>query len=900
MQSFDEMSASESSRVFYLQQLCDPNLGENVFKSPWGQIVMKNCNTDGKLLEFSTIKSYKESRKQLWLMLQLKVFRYRDFAFPIFCCSECKEMKMIENLGLYADPCEISSFQCIHSKAAGFLVKNWEDIWTIDIGESDTAISILCNEDVKYFTFQKHSKNETFLAGVQVNENVFLLQTVTRRQKVPFSPFCSECTRQSCLHWRGYKSWEENGDEFVFDQHIIEFERIENYQDDIEHDHEHQEEEENGTAQEQRQSPISNSQNVDHEIDNQLDDDVNDEAEDTVVEHEEPLHWRTIPPVDVYQKLYGYNATDIIYPFQQDPDLQRGWLERMNGVYSFPSQFIPVWSASNLCKHGNVFDRDDKNISLHSENIIVYNGIGERLFNVEVFCRKSSAECQCIQQFDSHKHLLWHLGFGRFVDYTLLHQHLHRMRANGIGTYAEFKSIQDSLDSLGISSTLTYHDLHRAVCGFFRKLKFDEKIAFTCPTHGSTPRFLCADGKNLGPTKRKVKNLKELDNHDDDDEVLPQSTFFATRVFMNDIKERNLVVELLGGNMTMEAFCESDIRSDNGRLVVDLVRAIDYTDAEEVPRPYKRFIENICKPTSVRGLLQVTSQEPLTYLKQFCDGSLNLKSLEHRDELNCVMKQLPVVWPMLERICNFEKSAVLPSQVSNIVLKLLAVRESTFLNAAVRDANSYYDYEATEEPKTMCFPNNPTVKHPKKYTVNNVNDKDLCEKAFIGHSHFAAGIFTAGCACKYNITLGWEMMLSNESPRNLFRLLMCNQFDLDNMVGVIIDHACKFDSYMLNREAKPLEYLLALVDGSHWNSQKKFKHTSSKGKGHIGCSEGYNWMLYKDSYGTDEAVNSQSREQMHSALENLSKSLRLMNYQHFMLFLYVFFATTNIHNRGYK
>ena len=106
---------------------------------------------------------------------------------------------------------------------------------------------------------------------------------------------------------------------------------------------------------------------------------------------------------------------------------------------------------------------------------------------------------------------------------------------------------------------------------------------------------------------------------------------------------------------------------------------------------------------------------------------------------------------------------------------------------------------------------------------------------------------------------------------------------------------------MLNREAKPLEYLLALVDGSHWNSQKKLKYPSTKGKGgHLGCSEGFNWLLYKGSYGSEEAVNSQSREQMHSALENLSKSLRLMSYQHFMLFLYVFFATTNIHNRGYK
>ena len=82
---------------------------------------------------------------------------------------------------------------------------------------------------------------------------------------------------------------------------------------------------------------------------------------------------------------------------------------------------------------------------------------------------------------------------------------------------------------------------------------------------------------------------------------------------------------------------------------------------------------------------------------------------------------------------------------------------------------------------------------------------------------------------------------------------------------------------------------------------KKFKYPNSKGKGgHLGCSEGFNYNLYKSSYGTDEAINSQGREQMHASLENLSKSMRLMNYQHFMLFLYVFFATTNLHNRGYK
>ena len=73
---------------------------------------------------------------------------------------------------------------------------------------------------------------------------------------------------------------------------------------------------------------------------------------------------------------------------------------------------------------------------------------------------------QCLQQYDGHPQLLWHIGFGRFVDYSLLHLHLHRMRADGMGTYPEYKSIAESLASIGISGTLIYKDLHRAVLGF--------------------------------------------------------------------------------------------------------------------------------------------------------------------------------------------------------------------------------------------------------------------------------------------------------------------------------------------------------------------------------------------------------------------------------------------------
>ena len=63
--------------------------------------------------------------------------------------------------------------------------------------------------------------------------------------------------------------------------------------------------------------------------------------EDTEVNEEsdlEELQLRKLPSIDVYHKLYGYNISDIVYPFHLDQNLQAGWMERMGGNFSFPAQ----------------------------------------------------------------------------------------------------------------------------------------------------------------------------------------------------------------------------------------------------------------------------------------------------------------------------------------------------------------------------------------------------------------------------------------------------------------------------------------------------------------------------------------------------------------------------------
>ena len=53
--------------------------------------------------------------------------------------------------------------------------------------------------------------------------------------------------------------------------------------------------------------------------------------------------------------------------------------------------------------------------------------------------------------------------------------------------------------------------------------------------------------------------------------------------------------------------------------------------------------------------------------------------------------------------------------------------------------------------------------------MNGQTDKDLCEKSFNKKTDFSYGVFSIGCACKLNITLGFELMLNRESAHNLFR-----------------------------------------------------------------------------------------------------------------------------------
>ena len=290
-----------------------------------------------------------------------------------------------------------------------------------------------------------------------------------------------------------------------------------------------------------------------------------------------------------------------------------------------------------------------------------------------------------------------------------------------------------------------------------------------------------------------------------------------------------------------------DLTTENGQLVTDLIERISTTWPDEIPIQYSRFIQNICKQTSVAGLLQVTNNQPLVYLEAFCQETLDLRSITEKEKLDFMQSQLPCFWPILIDILDLEGTRYLPDDVRSIVLKLTEIRRNTFRNSTERQDTDYVDWNSPEEDHpTQFYPEFPIFRYPKRYTVNGQQDSDMCNKAFNEKRDFSYGVFSIGCCCVLNVTYGYEIMLSKESAHNFFRFLMCRDVDMRSLEGIIFDHACGLDPYILNREPREFQFLRCLVDGSHWQGQKKLKKPNSSGSGgHLGCSEGFNFNLYK-------------------------------------------------------
>lgn len=670
-------------------------------------------------------------------------------------------MESVPGMRLDQEKDEIQGLQCVHSKAAETFYPNWDEHWTVnDLEDTDLSYRVFCNQDIRVQTFLDECK---FLSAIQTDGQVTLLFTVGNKQKFPL---CNKinCSKQTkCICFKQYKKLLEESEQNDDDSNYYWDRRS-------------------------RQKPGM----IDHFLES--------------------------IPLDDHHRKHGYNFTKLEYPIKRCPEIQGKFLDRLDGVFNLPESIKPDYDDKAVCMHGDGYSPHDEKLIMMSPNLTVYTETSDRIFPIPTYGRPTVGQCKCVLQADTHHLLLWNMGSGKLIDYLFLHSHFHKMVSSGIAMNATFNSRKTVLSDIGVKSSLSYSTFLRACTGYAKMIQF-RKEDFLCPSCGDSPNYIVCDGKTDGPTKRAVEHLQELDQAEDDPSVLCQGSLFQDRVFLFENKERKLVCKLLTDMVSYDDFLESeDITTDNGRMIVTLVERISQSwPDEELPKPYKQFLGNISKYSSVAGFMQVLSAQPLEFLDEFCQQSLDLRSAENSEKQRQVAAELPALWPNIISILNLEKSDYLPGDVSVIISKLIFIRRNTFLTAAVRSDDDYVKWEDSEqEHSTMFYPNWPIWRYPKKYEVRNVTDCDFCEKGFNKHNDFSFGVFSVGCLCPYNITMGYELMLCKESAHNIFRLLMCRDVNMHALQGVVFDFACGLDQYMLNREPVEFEYLRLLVDGAHW------------------------------------------------------------------------------------
>ena len=69
------MSVNMALRLTQYRKNLSKSNEENLFLTPWGGAVCRNCDDLGDLLSYTSVNEYKEEDRPLWLHLSLVIFR---------------------------------------------------------------------------------------------------------------------------------------------------------------------------------------------------------------------------------------------------------------------------------------------------------------------------------------------------------------------------------------------------------------------------------------------------------------------------------------------------------------------------------------------------------------------------------------------------------------------------------------------------------------------------------------------------------------------------------------------------------------------------------------------------------------------------------------------------------
>ena len=149
-------------------------------------------------------------------------------------------------------------------------------------------------------------------------------------------------------------------------------------------------------------------------------------------------------------------------------------------------------------------------------------------------------------------------------------------------------------------------------------------------------------------------------------------------------------------------------------------------------------------------------------------------------------------------------------------------------------------------------------------------------KNFPAHAKLTPGLYLMTCGCKYKVIYGFSMMLTGESPRMLFDIIM-TRFESDYNPEIIYDASCRVKEYGLNRELKRFMSIRITTDQFHQVNHKS-------------CSASFRSSKYLSL----ENINSEACEQTNSVLRKISSSTTYMSPSLYMRVLTLFMANLNI------
>ena len=237
-----------------------------------------------------------------------------------------------------------------------------------------------------------------------------------------------------------------------------------------------------------------------------------------------------------------------------------------------------------------------------------------------VYGRKTISGCKCVKQVDGHPYLLWNLGAlkkeksHKFVHYSFLLNSVHNW---SLGTpYSSTLTARElTMKSLLVHTSLSHQDFDKAIMGFSNQIKI-RKEEFTClgECDGDTPPVIVADGVCIAPTSKKSDHIQEFKPHEDSINDLQQSTSFKDRTFLIRKSERQTLRNFVLEEITINDFLVSDITSENGLLLREVIARLARTHVH-CPEEYKDFFWDLSRQSSVSGLIQVNSREPLRILR---------------------------------------------------------------------------------------------------------------------------------------------------------------------------------------------------------------------------------------------------------------------------------------------